>query len=305
MNKVDFIMTFTVKNANCNGDPLAENRPRVDSNGLGEISDVCLKRKIRNRLQDNGKAIFVQSKERTDDGCTSLQKRYEEYFNKIIKTNKENKELKIFDEDEKIEKRSDISDKKLEEMFVEKWLDVRAFGQVITYDNRSIGIRGPISIGIAKSLDPITIESMQITKSINGMEQTNPNDKAPDTMGMKHFVEFGTYMVQGAVNAYFAEKTGFNDNEKDLEEFKKALKTIFVNDASSARPDGSMEVKEIFWFEHSCKVGNVSSAKIKSLIKWDKEKEYHCYEDYKIRIDAEKLEEYKKQGLELTIMQGL
>ena len=245
MNKIDFIMTFTVENANCNGDPLAENSPRVDSNGLGEVSDVCLKRKIRNRFQDNGNAIFVQSKERTEDGCTSLEKRYQEYFNK------------------------NMTDNEVEKGFNEKWLDVRAFGQVITYDSRSVGIRGPISIGLAKSLDPITIESMQITKSINGMEQKNPNDKAPDTMGMKYFVEFGTYMVHGAVNSYFAEKTGFN--EKDLEEFKKALKTIFVNDASSARPDGSMEVKEIFWFEHSCKVGDVSSAKIKSLIEWDKQ----------------------------------
>lgn len=279
MNKVDFIMTFTVENANGNGDPLAENRPRVDSNGLGEVSDVCLKRKIRNRLQDNKNAIFVQSKERADDGCTSLQKRYEKYFD------------------------SKMSDEEVEKGFNEKWLDVRAFGQVITYDKRSIGIRGPISIGIAKSLDPVTIEDMQITKSVNGMEPKNSSDRAADTMGMKHFVEFGTYMVQGAVNAYFAEKTGFD--EKDLEEFKKALKTIFVNDASSARPDGSMEVKEIFWFEHSCKVGNVSSAKIKSLIKWDKEKEHNCYEDYNIRIDAEKLEEYRKQGLKLTIMQGL
>lgn len=303
MNKVDFIMTFTVKNANCNGDPLAENRPRVDSNGLGEISDVCLKRKIRNRLQDNGNAIFVQSKERTDDGCTSLQKRYEKYFDEIIKTNKENKELKIFDEDEKVKKRSDISDKKLEEMFVKEWLDVRAFGQVITYDKRSIGIRGPISIGIAKSLDPITIEDMQITKSVNGMEQKKPDDKASDTMGMKHFVEFGTYMVQGAVNAYFAEKTGFS--EDDLKVFKEALKTIFVNDASSARPDGSMEVKEIFWFEHSCPAGDVSSAKIKSLIKWDKDKEHNCYEDYKICIDKEKMEEYEKLGLRLTVIEGL
>lgn len=279
MNKVDFIMTFTVENANGNGDPLAENRPRVDSNGLGEVSDVCLKRKIRNRLQDNKNAIFVQSKERADDGCTSLQKRYEKYFD------------------------AKMSDEEVEKGFNEKWLDVRAFGQVITYDKRSIGIRGPISIGIAKSLDPVTIEDMQITKSVNGMEPKNSSDRAADTMGMKHFVEFGTYMVQDAVNAYFAEKTGFD--EKDLEEFKKALKTIFVNDASSARPDGSMEVKEIFWFEHSCKVGNVSSAKIKSLIKWDKEKEHNCYEDYNIRIDAEKLEEYRKQGLKLTIMQGL
>lgn len=274
MNKVDFIMIFTVENANANGDPLAGNRPRMDSNGLGEVSDVCLKRKIRNRLQDNGNAIFVQSKERTDDGCTSLEKRYKNHFDK---------------------KRSD---EEVEKGFNEKWLDVRAFGQVITYDNRSIGIRGPISIGIAKSLDPITIEDMQITKSVNGMEQKNPNAKAPDTMGTKHFVEFGTYMVQGAVNAYFAEKTGFD--EKDLEEFKKALETIFVNDASSARPDGSMEVREIFWFEHSCKVGDVSGAKIKSLIQWDKEKEHRCYEDYQIHLDENKLEQYQKQGLKLT-----
>lgn len=279
MNKIDFIMTFTVENANCNGDPLAENSPRVDSNGLGEVSDVCLKRKIRNRFQDNGNAIFVQSKERTEDECTSLEKRYQEYFNK------------------------NMTDNEVEKGFNEKWLDVRAFGQVITYDSRSVGIRGPISIGLAKSLDPITIESMQITKSINGMEQKNPNDKAPDTMGMKYFVEFGTYMVHGAVNSYFAEKTGFN--EKDLEEFKKALKTIFVNDASSARPDGSMEVKEIFWFEHSCKVGDVSSAKIKSLIEWDKDKEHNCYEDYNITIDEKKLKEYEKLGLKLTIIEGL
>ncbi len=279
MNKVDFIMTFTVENANGNGDPLSGNRPRMDSNGLGEVSDVCLKRKIRNRFQDNGNAIFVQSKERTDDGCTSLEKRYEKYFDKKI------------------------SDEEVEKGFNEKWIDVRAFGQVITYDKRSIGIRGPISIGIAKSLDPITIEDMQITKSVNGMEQKNPNDKAPDTMGMKHFVEFGTYVVQGAVNSYFAEKTGFDD--KDLEEFKEALRTIFVNDASSARPDGSMEVKQIFWFEHSCKVGDVSSAKIKSLIEWDKEKEHHCYEDYNIYVNEEELKEYEELGLKLTIIEGL
>ena len=279
MNKVDFIMTFTVENANANGDPLAGNRPRLGSNGLGEVSDVCLKRKIRNRFQDEGKDIFVQSKERADDGFTSLEERYKEYFNK------------------------DMTDDEVEKGFNKKWLDVRTFGQVITYDGRSIGIRGPVSIGIAKSLDPITIEDMQITKSVNGMATENSNNKASDTMGMKHFVEFGTYMVQGAVNAYFAKKTGFSKN--DLEVFKEALKTIFVNDASSARPDGSMEVKEIFWFKHSCPVGNVSSAKIKSLIKWDKEKEHLCYEDYKIVVDKEKLTEYEKLGLELEVIEGL
>ncbi len=282
MNKIDFIMTFTVSNANPNGDPLAGNMPRTNASGFGEVSDVCIKRKIRNRFQDTGFDIFVKSKERSDDGCESLESRYKLFFNK------------------------NISDVELEKAFNEKWIDVRGFGQVITYDKRSIGIRGPISIGIAKSLDPVCIENMQITKSINGMEakkEKNASNVSSDTMGMKYFVEFGTYIVQGAINAYFAEKTGFN--ESDVDAFKEALKTLFVNDASSARPDGSMEVKDIFWFEHSCPVGNVSSAKIKNLVKWDESDEHKCYEDYNIRIDEEKLKKYEELGLNLTVIKGL
>lgn len=278
MNKIDFVMTFTVENANGNGDPLADNMPRTNSRGFGEVSDVCIKRKVRNRLQDMGHDIFVKSKERSDDGFASLEARYKGNF------------------------KDKISDIDLEKEFNKKWIDVRGFGQVITYDKRSIGIRGPISLGIAKSLDVVNVESMQITKSVNGMEGKG-DGKSSDTMGMKHYVEFGTYMVQGAVNAYFAEKTGFD--EKDLDAFKEALRTLFVNDASSARPDGSMEVKEIFWFEHSCKVGDVSSAKIKSLMKWDLEDEHNCYEDYKIHVDDEKMKEYEALGLKLEIIQGL
>lgn len=278
MNKIDFIMTFTVENANGNGDPLADNMPRTNSRGFGEVSDVCLKRKIRNRLQDMGHDIFVKSKERSDDGFSSLEARYKGNF------------------------KDKISDFDLENEFNKKWIDVRSFGQVITYDKRSIGIRGPISMGIAKSLDVVNVESMQITKSVNGMDGKG-DGKSSDTMGMKHYVEFGTYMVQGAVNAYFAEKTGFDEN--DLEAFKEALRTIFVNDASSARPDGSMEVKEIFWFKHSCKVGDVSSAKIKSLMKWDVENEHNCYDDYQIRVDEERMKEYEALGLELETIQGL
>ena len=279
MNKIDFIMTFTVSNANPNGDPLAGNMPRTNASGFGEVSDVCIKRKIRNRFQDNGFDIFVKSKERSDDGCKSLESRYKHFFNDAV------------------------SDVELEKAFNEKWIDVRGFGQVITYDKRSIGIRGPISIGIAKSLDPVSIENMQITKSVNGMETKNEKGVSSDTMGMKYFVEFGTYIVQGAINAYFAEKTGFD--ELDVDAFKEALRTLFVNDSSSARPDGSMEVQDIFWFEHSCPVGNVSSAKIKNLVKWDESDEHKCYEDYNIRIDEEKLKEYEGLGLKLTVIKGL
>src|SRR5699024_885182 len=104
-NKIDFIMTITVDNANPNGDPLAGNMPRTDSKGYGEMSVVSIKRKIRNRMQDLGNEIFVKSRDRTDDGFSSLQERYESVFNK------------------------NNSDEEVERGFCEKWLDVRSFGR--------------------------------------------------------------------------------------------------------------------------------------------------------------------------------
>lgn len=106
--------------------PLTGNMPRVDNRGFGEISDVCIKRKIRNRMQDMGNEIFVKSLDRSDDGFRSLQKRFENVFDKNVS-------------DEEVEKSSN-----------EKWMDVRFFGQVFTYQNRSLGIRGPVSISVGK-----------------------------------------------------------------------------------------------------------------------------------------------------------
>lgn len=282
-NKIDFIVTIEVNNANPNGDPLAGNMPRTDSKGFGELSDVSIKRKIRNRMQDLGENIFVQSRDRTKDGFNSLQKRYSSVFDK------------------------NATDDEVEKGACEEWADVRAFGQVITFDNKSIGIRGPVSIGISKSLEPVQVMTMQITRSTNGMEPKDGKSRSSDTMGTKHFVEYGTYIIYGSVNAYFAEKTGFS--EKDLEILKESLRTLFVNDASSARPEGSMDVKEIFWFEHSNKLGNVSSSKIRELLEWTvptKEKNANTtYADYVIGLDADKLQEYEKDGLKVTRIQGL
>jgi Cas7 group CRISPR-associated protein Csh2 len=98
-----------------------------------------------------------------------------------------------------------ISDAEVEKSFCEKWLDVRSFGQVITYDKRSIGIRGPVSIAIAKSLSPIEISSLQITRSTNGMD-TKDGKRSSDTMGLKHFVEYGVYVVVGSVNCFLFRK---------------------------------------------------------------------------------------------------
>lgn len=287
-NKVDFLMTIEVKNANPNGDPLAGNMPRIDSLGYGIISDVCIKRKVRNRMQDQfkendlgeGYDIFVKANDRIDDEFKSLEKRYKAYFDK--------------------EKDNEVIEKSMNE----KWIDVRSFGQVVTFNKKSIGIRGPVSISISKSLDPVITETMQIVRSTNG--QDAGEKRASDTMGNKNFVDYGVYLVQGSVNSFYSERTGFD--EKDLEILKEALRTLFINDGSSARPDGSMEVKEIYWFTHSNKLGNVSSAKIKQLVNFDEldiNNTNPSYQDYNFRLDEEKLNEYKDKGLSLEIIEGI
>ncbi len=236
-HKIDFLALVSVTKANGNGDPLNGNRPRVDYNGIGEISDVCIKRKIRNRMQDMGYAIFVQSDDRCDDGFRSLSERAAAAT-------------------------AGIKDREAyAQLACEKWMDVRSFGQVFAFKKEkngvSVGVRGPVSIHQALSLSPVEVESLQITKSVNG----EPGEKrASDTMGMKHFVRFGLYEIKGSINVQLAEKTGFS--QEDAQVVKECLRTLFVNDASSARPEGSMEVVKLYWWEHNCKDGQYSSAKV-------------------------------------------
>lgn len=236
-NKIDFVALVSVTNANSNGDPLNGNRPRTDYSGFGEISDVCIKRKIRNRMQDMGLPIFVQSDDRSDDGMISLKERAKPL--------------------------ADLKDPvKFAQTACEKWADVRAFGQVFAFNSfgcKSVGVRGPVSIHQAVSVDPVEVLSMQITKSVSG-ERKNEQDRGKDTMGMKHFVRFGLYEIKGAINVQLAEKTGFT--EEDAQTIRECLRTLFVNDASSARPDGSMEVVRLYWWKHNCKDGQYSSAKV-------------------------------------------
>ncbi len=241
--KVDFAVLVSVKNANPNGDPLNGNRPRTDYNGLGEISDVCIKRKLRNRMQDMGQSIFVQSDDRCDDGKISLSDRAKDDFSKIK------------------------SQDEFAQKACEKWLDVRSFGQVFAFKGfgcASVGVRGPVSVHQAVSLDPVEVISMQITKSVSG-ERKSESERGSDTMGMKHFIKFGLYEIKGSINVQLAEKTGFS--AEDAEILKECLRTLFVNDASSARPDGSMEVVRVYWWQHNCKEGQYSTAKVHRLLK--------------------------------------
>ena len=246
-HKIDFALIITATNANPNGDPLNGNRPRENFEGYGEISDVCIKRKIRNRLQDLGERVFVQSEDRCDDGFDSLHARAEG-----------NPSIKEIMKDKK------ASQDKFAEVACREWIDVRSFGQVFAFkgESVSVGVRGPVSIQQAVSVSPVETVSMQITKSVNS--EGGKEGKASDTMGMKHRVSFGMYIVRGSMNCQLAENTGFTS--EDAGKIKEALCTLFENDASSARPEGSMEACRLYWWEHDCKTPKYSSAKIQRLL---------------------------------------
>jgi len=252
--KIDFAVVFRVKNANPNGDPLNGNRPRVTYDGLGELTDVCLKRKIRNRLMEAGKPIFVQSDDNKVDKHPNLRSRAEV----------------VLSAEKTIEGKVDKACK--------TWFDVRAFGQLFPFkgaakkgkgkegeeagDDKgvSIGIRGPVSLQSAFSIAPVghLVTSNQITKSTSN--EGDGINRQPDQMGMKHRVDHGIYVFFGSMNPQLAEKTGFSD--ADAGAIKAVLPRLFENDASAARPEGSMEVLKVVWWQHNCKAGQYSSAKV-------------------------------------------
>jgi CRISPR-associated protein Csd2 len=261
-HKIDFAVVFRVKRANPNGDPLNGNRPRTDYDNYGEMTDVCNKRKIRDRLlerwvadgrkEDDGNMIFVQSDDRKVDEHKSLRARAEAILGNKLGS------------DETVD------------LACKKWLDVRAFGQLFALKGSkkpkkgeenegegdtgiSIGIRGPVTVQSAFSVAPVDIASTQITKSVNG-EDTKDGKRSSDTMGMKHRVDHGVYVFYGSMNPQLAERTRFSD--VDAEAIKQVLPRLFENDESSARPAGSMEILKVIWWKHNCKAGQYSSAKV-------------------------------------------
>lgn len=283
-SKIDFIVLVSVNMANSNGDPLDGNRPRTTYDGYGEISDVCIKRKLRNRMQDMGHPIFVQSQDRCDDGCTSLSDRAA-------------KNLKNAGSSEAYALEA-----------CGKWLDVRSFGQVFAFKGKkgkkasedesgvSVGVRGPVSVRQAVSVSPVEVMSMQITKSVNGEDAEK---RSSDTMGMKHMVRFGLYTIKGSINVQLAKKTRFS--EDDAQVIKECLRTLFVNDTSSARPEGSMEVLKVYWFRHNSEDGRYSSARVHRSLHIDLKDgvEYPSSpDDYVISLD-------ELPELEVEVLEGV
>ena len=271
-SRTDFVLVFSVENANPNGDPGYDNRPRMDAyTGHGFITDVCLKRKIRNRIEaikelQNGYDIWVRSgtylRETIGD---SLEKARKEEEYKKLKTDKEKAQY---------EKRR----------LCEQFFDIRAFGGVLTSDSESeteegqaattqkvkskvSQVRGPVSIQYAKSVTPIVVEDDEITRVC----PTKPDPKKPDKqteMGRKKRVPFAVYVTKGSVSARLAEGdkgTGFSAEDLDL--LKAAMETLFLNDESTARPIGSMIVQKGLFFTHKAKDGDEAVHKTLARLK--------------------------------------
>lgn len=278
--KIDFVLFVSGRQANPNGDPLLGNMPRTDYEGYGEISDVCIKRKIRNRLQDMGQEIFVQANDRIDDTYASLEDRFKAYF-----TTKQ-------------------SDEEVAAAACQRWIDVRSFGQVMTFQKRALGIRGPVSVSLGKSLSPVDVITMQITRSTNGMASES-GKRSADTMGTKHFVDFGVYKITGSMNCYFAQRTGFSDEDAQL--IRQALLSLFENDMSSARPEGSMAVEKLYWFVHPNALGIASSAKVHQLVQAQAlaDDKVHDFSDYAVSVDEDRFNLYRQKGLTLEIEDGI
>lgn len=267
-NRIDFVYVFDVKDGNPNGDPDAANLPRLDpETGHGLVTDVCLKRKIRNYVdlakgEEPTYRIFIQE-------AAVLDNRVED----IYKT----EEVKKADKNTQ----KDVAKKAL----CGKYYDIRAFGAVIATKEKQGQVRGPIQLTFARSVDPVVSVSHTITR----MAVTKESDKDKErTMGRKSTIPYGLYVAHGFVNANLANQTGFD--EQDLEVLWDALSNMFEADRSAAR--GLMSARKLILFRHSTKLGNAQAASLFDMVtirKKDGVEAPRDFSDYSVEIDRDSL----------------
>lgn len=269
-NRIDFIYIFDVQDGNPNGDPDAGNQPRIDSQtGQGLVTDVCLKRKVRNYVDlscegQPGFDIFIQE-------AAVLDNRVEDaYADEIVKNANKNTQ-------------KDVAKKVL----CSRYYDIRTFGAVIATKEKQGQVRGAVQLTFGRSVDPV----VSINHSITRMAVTKESDKDKErTMGRKSTVSYGLYVAHGFVNANLANQTGFDSEDLDL--FWQALVNMFDNDRSAAR--GLMSARRIIAFEHSSKLGNAPAGslfeRVRVIRKADVETP-RSFDDYEILIDRENLSE--------------
>ena len=283
-NRIDFVYIFDVQNGNPNGDPDAANAPRVDAEDMhGIVTDVCLKRKVRNYVQtivaeddkneyQEGYDVFVKDKAVLD---ALVEKIYDYESVKIIK-----------DKDKKTEEVKKKEEAK--KLLCKNYFDIRTFGQVIATPGKQDQVRGPIQLTFARSVDEITPRPLSITRCAVQKEEKNSDTddvrQKERTMGRKNIVPYGLYVCHGFVSANLAKQTGFS--EEDLELFWDALKNMFDVDRSAAR--GLMSAQKLIVFKHESALGNAPANKLFDLVKVEKkvcDGTPRSFSDYTVTID--------------------
>lgn len=280
-NRYDFVVLFEVENGNPNGDPDAGNMPRIDmETNQGIVTDVCLKRKIRN---------YVEAAKENADG-------YRIYIKERIPLNRSDAEAyQACGVDAKTikakKKENENLDLEIKDYMCREYYDIRTFGAVMTTfvkDKLNCGqVRGPVQLGFAKSIDPIIPQEITITR-VAITTESDAEGKSTE-MGRKYIVPYGLYRVEGYVSANLARKvTGFS--EDDLNLLWEAIINMFEIDHSAAR--GNMAVRKLIVFKHESELGNAPAFQLFNRVKVqrkDESKPARCYEDYDIEIDDKEL----------------
>ena len=275
-NRDEFVILFDVENGNPNGDPDAGNMPRIDpETGYGLVTDVCLKRKIRN---------YVETVKENQDG-------YRIYIKEGIPLNRSDREayaaLKVDEKTVKDAKKKDAQlDERVRDFMCSQFYDVRTFGAVMTTfmkDALNCGqVRGPVQLGFARSVDPIYPQEITITRVAITKEEDA--ERKGTEMGNKHIVPYALYRAEGYVSANLARKvTGFS--EEDLELLWKAILNMFENDRAAAR--GKMAVRKLIVFRHASELGECPAYRLFDAVTVERTSDGPArrYQDYKVTVD--------------------
>lgn len=281
-NRYEFVILFDVENGNPNGDPDAGNMPRIDpETGYGLVTDVCLKRKIRNYVEtvkENEVGYRIYVKDNVPLNCSDR-----EACEAIGVDADKLKEAK---------KKDDQLDIKLRDFMCSNFYDIRAFGAVMTtFVTGALNcgqVRGPVQLGFSRSIDPILPQEISISR-ITQATQKLIDEKGPHTFGNKYIIPYALYRCEGYISANLARKTtGFSEN--DLQLLWDAIINMFEHDHSAAR--GKMVVRELIVFKHDSELGNAPAWKLFDLVKAEKKGGVvspRAYSDYSVTVDTETL----------------
>ena len=278
-NRFDFVLFFDVKNGNPNGDPDAGNMPRIDpETGHGIVSDVCLKRKVRNYVD------LVKGQDVDGPDVAEGELGYKIYVQEGAVLNERNKKAYVHYDMKPSEKKLPKGEQdrlKVTKFMCDNFFDIRSFGAVMTTGVNCGQVRGPIQMCFAESVDPVMPMEMSITRMAVTKEEDAEKER---TMGRKQYIPYGLYRVEGFVSASLAEKTGFSQEDLDL--FFSALMNMFENDRSAAR--GLMSSRKLFVFKHESKLGNAPAHRLFEAVKVNRlipdAQEARSFSDYTIEV---------------------